>query len=213
MSTTIVRKFSSKGPFNLSDEAMQRGREHLKSVGIDFDRLPKIIWPDDAVYAYQKHIYAPWEYTTKADVRRKRQEDAKLKLRYKRGEYRALKRLPAYVWVFYCPGISGIFEGWWTYIIGRGFQHGGKRKQNSDLILKAMELFPLTLHQAEDDWEAREDWMMAFAKRYQRGKWCGKPQGKAPIWCEVQGNCIEKILERTEWPGKKGIDYVSDLRT
>ncbi len=194
--------------FNLSDEAKRRAKEHLEKAGIRLDQVPPLIWPDDAISAYQPHMYAPWQFTTKADIRRKRQEDAKHVLWFKR-EYGVSKRLPAYVWVFWCPGISGIFEGWWTYIIGRGFSHGGKFQTDSDLILKAMDLFPVilpSLFDLKEDWRAREVWMMEFAKRYQRCKWCGKPQGKAPIWCEVEGNDIIKILSRAEWP-KQGVKF------
>ena len=27
-----------------------------------------------------------------------------------------------------------------------------------------------------------------------------KPQGKAPIWAEVKGSSIVRILDRAEWP-------------
>lgn len=204
MSTVVMR--SKKGNESLiarigmTDEKRCRVREHLISLGVQVDRLQPIIWPEGAVSAYRKHKYAPWEYTTKADLlrdKRKRRMNHRIWM-----ESQITHRRRLYVWVFWCPGISGIFEGWWTYIIGCGVEHGGKYSTDSNLILRAMELFPIiepVLFGIEEDWEQRERWMIEFAKRYQRGVWCGKPQGKALIWAEVKGNSIEKILGRAQW--------------
>ena len=41
--------------------------------------------------------------------------------------------------------------------------------------------------------------MVEFAKRYQRGRRGGKPQGKVPVWVEVKDGYIKKILTRAEW--------------
>jgi len=198
MSCAVSRKFK----ISLSDDARRRATAHLISLGYREKQLQPIVWPEDAVSAYRRNIILPWEFTTNADLKRRRQERAKKILWWKR-EYGVIYRRPLYVWVFWCPGISGIFEGWWTYIIGRGVEHGGKYTQDSDLILRAMELFPMSesvLFGIEEDWQQRERWMKEFAKRYQRGVRCGKPQGKAPIWAKVEGNSIVKILGRAQWP-------------
>lgn len=162
-----------------------------------------IAWPEGSVSAYRKHRLATWEFTTKADLLQERRERMESHLWQKR-EYGVIHIQPLYVWVFWCPGVFGFaYRGWWTYIIGRGVEHGGKYSTGSSLILQAMELFPIIEPKLfEEDWQQSESWMKEFAKRYQRGYWCGKPQGKAPIWAEVQGTRIKKILGRAEWPSK-----------
>jgi len=211
MSTVVIRnRKKPSGPlFNLSDEARERAKKHLKEVaGIDVEKLPHLIWPDDAVSAYQEHTYAPWKFTTKDDIKRKRQENAKRVLYWKR-DSGIIRRKPVYVWVFWVPG--WLFGGWWTYLIGRGVEHGGKYQTNSDLILQAMKMFPVvesTLFDVEEGWKEREKWMIAFAKRYQRGARAGKPQGKAPIWAEIQGNQIIRLLDRAEWPENLQINSI-----
>ena len=200
MGTVITRSF--KEGSLLSAAGQRRAKEHLLSLGYTEEQLQPIIWPEDAVSAHRDHVGQPWEFTTKADILRRKCERHRNNRKHHRNwmESQITHRRRLYVWVFWCPGISGIFEGWWTYIIGCGVKHGGKYSTDSNLILQAMELFPVTDPRLFDmDWEQRERWMKEFAKRYQRGLWCGKPQGKAPIWAEVKGNSIEKILGRAEW--------------
>jgi len=204
------RDKNAKGFLSLSDDARRRAREYLESAGIAVERLPPLIWPDDAVSAYHEHMYAPWKFTTKADIRRKKIEKMNESLQWKR-EDGVVRRVPLYVWVFHCPGVSGFaFKGWWTYLIGiKGECYGGGHKGNVEggLFDKIKELFPIAdpmLHGIEEGWEQDERWMKGFARRYQRGKWCGKPQGKAPVWAEIEGNSIRKILSRAEWPMTKG---------
>lgn len=195
-----------------SDEGLKRAKKHLEYLGIRWDKIPPFDPPDDAVSASRDSnlgdYYAPWVYTTKSDILREKRERRERHLAYVREleENNIVRRRPLYVWVFWCPGVSGFFEGWWTYIIGRGIEHGGKCCKDSNLILRAMELFPIiegTLFGIGEDWEERERWMKEFAKRYQRGCWCGKPQGKALIWANVKGSNIERILGRAEWPKRK----------
>jgi hypothetical protein len=64
-----------------------------------------------------------------------------------------------------------------------------------------MELFPLvepTLFGPP----SIEDWKIKFSKQYQRGRHCGKPQGKAAVWAEVRGSSVVEILGRAEWVQK-----------
>lgn len=188
-------------PIKLSEDAQRRIRVDMEAIGYNVDDIQPLDWPEGAVSACREHMYAPWQYTTKADIRRKRQKDAKEVLWLKR-EYKVIHKRAAYVWVFWCPGISGCFRGWWTYLKGNGFDHGGTHQTDSDLILEAMRMFPVvepSLFDVGEDWEVREKWMIEFAKYYQRGVWCGKPQGKAPIWVEVKENNIEKILGHAGW--------------
>lgn len=194
-----------------SDESRKRARKHLEYLNIQWDKIPPFDPPDDAVSASRKtslgDYYQPWVYTTKADVLRKKRERKEENRQFVlwQEESNIIRRKPLYVWVFWCPGISGIFEGWWTYIIGSGIEYGGRYCDDSDLIYQAMELFPVieqtepTLFGIVHDWEQREIWMEEFAKRYQRGTRSGKPQGKALIWAEVKGNSIQRILGRGQW--------------
>jgi len=131
---------------------------------------------------------------TWADVKQSRRERQKEILALKRSNYDQIQRRPLYVWVFWCPGISGFFEGLWTYIVGvAGDYHGGGYKGEVDgrLLDEVMRLFPVSV--------SRNQWQEEFVKKYPaRDKHCGRPQGKAPIWAEVQGNSILKILGRAE---------------
>ena len=201
MSFVINRNFIS--PI-LSEAGRQRAREQLISLGYRPEAFKPIVWPEDAVEAYRSYVGAPWEFTTKADIRRRKwklRENHRIWL-----ESQVTHRRLLYVWVFWCPGVGGFaFRGWWTYIIGCNVEHGGKHSQDSVLISRAMGMFPVvepTLFGM--DWEQRERWMIEFAKRYQRGTWCGKPQGKALVWAEVKGTSIEKILGRAEWASPHG---------
>lgn len=209
MSTVVIR--SNKGNDDLiagikmTDKKRLRIREYLVSVGIQVDRLQPLIWPEGAVSAYKEYMYAPWEYTTKADILRQKRQRRRTHRIWM--ESRITHRRRLYVWVFWCPGVGGFaFRGWWTYIIGCGVEYGGKLIFDTEPILQAMRLFPViepTLF--EEDWEQRERWMIEFAKRYQRGLWCGKPQGKALIWAEVRGSTIIKILGRAQWHPRSGV--------
>ena len=197
MGTLINRNFS----ISLSEDARRRAREYLLSRGYREEQLKPIVWPEGAVSAHRRYSGAPWEFILKSDILRAKRERMERNLWWKR-EYGVIHRRPLYIWVFWCPGVGGFaFRGWWTYIIGRGVEHGGKRSVATEPILRAMELFPVIEPRLfEEDWQQRERWMKEFVKRYRRGKWCGKPQGKAPIWAEIEGSSIVKILGRAEWP-------------
>ncbi len=200
MTTIVIRSKQGKGGglLNLSEDARRRAREHLKSLRIRLERVQPLIWPEDAVSAYRKHIYAPWTFTLKSDILRRKREDMERSLRRKR-EDEVIHRRALYVWVFWCPGISGCFEGWWLYLIGRGFETSKYFEHDSKRVARLMELFPLiepTLFGSPDI----RKWKMEFVRCYQKGRWCGKPQGKAPIWVEIKNNYIFNILGRAEWP-------------
>ena len=204
MTTVIHRPRKGMKPaFALNDGQRKRVDEHLKSVGIDVDRLPKCIWPDDAVSAWQEHPYAPWQFRYKGDIRREKMDRMNQRLWYKR-EYGRTEIRALYVWVFWCPGISGIFEGLWTYIVGNSRRyHGGgyKGEVTGKLLGIVMDMFPVANPHPLFPLEHR-DWMPLFIKKYGRGKWCGKPQGKAPILAEVQHGRIKWIIGPAEWPNE-----------
>ena len=188
-----------RGFLNLSPEANQRATEYLRSVGWDVDRIKPLIWPEDAVSAYRDHPYDPWKFVTKLDVKQRRQREAKEVLWYKRNDG-VIKRRAAYVWVFWCPGISGIFfRGWYIYVIGNGFDWSGKL--SSKLGKRILELFPF-VEPVLFGTPNEKKWMGGFVKRFKKGKWGGRWQGKTPVWVEVKGCNITKIIERVEWPRK-----------
>lgn len=141
------------------------------------------------------------------EVIQSRRERQKEILEQKRSSYGQIQKKPLYVWVFWCPGVGGFaFRGWWTYVVGVGREyHGGgyKGELAGHLLDDVTRLFPVagqTLFSWKYGWREREKWMKGFIKRYRRGTWCGRPQGKAPIWVEVKGGSIRKILGRAEWP-------------
>lgn len=207
MSTVIRRDFLSKagGLFSLSDDARRRAREYLASVGYDAARIQPIVWPEDAVSAYKAHTSAAWQFTTRADVLARRRELMEDNLQLKR-EDGVIRRVPLYVWVFWCPGVSGVFRGWWTYFVGLNCEYrGGGYKGEADGALwdRVQELFPVIdpiLPGIERGWRQDERWMKEFARRYRRGTRSGEPQGKAPVWAEVEGGWIKRLLSRAEWP-------------
>ncbi|MCK4819507.1 hypothetical protein KA005_27315 [bacterium] len=200
MSCIVIRnkKKPNGFPLKLSDEARRRARKDLKDRGVDVDRISLLVWPEDAVSAYQKHVWAPWQYTTKADIRRKRQEDAKQALWFKR-EYGTVYRRALYVWAFYVPGF--FFSGWWIYLVGIGHDyHGGgyKGQVDGNLLDNLLRLFPLV---EPDLFETNCDkWIAEFVKRYQKGRRGGKPQGKALVWAQIKDGYVERILSKAELP-------------
>ncbi len=190
----------------LSDDGCRRVREHLKSAGIDFDSIPKLVWPEGAVSASQKHMYAPWEFIYKSDILKAKKEGMEQNLWWKR-QYHTTEIRALYVWVFWCPGISGFFKGLWTYFVGIGgdYRGGGyKGEVSGSLLDDVMDLFPLVdkplFTKNNNVWEYHNEWQQRFVRKYQRGKWCGKPQGKAPVWAEVEEGSVKKIIGRIQWP-------------
>lgn len=187
--------------FLLSEDSRERAKAHLVTVGIDVDRIPPLIWPDDAVAAYQEHTYAPWQFTTKADVRRRKIKEMERSLWHKR-EYGVVERRALYVWVFWCPGLFGFaYRGWWLYYIGRGIESGKYLERDKDMMAQITRLFPVLAPDLFGHLDMHE-WKQVFVRRYRRGFWCGKPQGKAPVWAEVEGDHIRRLISRAEWPGQ-----------
>lgn len=161
-----------------------------------------IDWPDNAVSACREQMYAPWQFTTKPDILQKRQERMEHHLWWKR-EYKVTRRKALYVWVFWCPGINNFFfRGWWLYLIGRGISYGKYLERDKKTVSRLIELFPLVKPRLFGPPDI-DEWKAEFVKQFQRGYWCGKPQGKSPIWAEVEGNSIRRILSRTKWPNNK----------
>ena len=207
--SSIVRrpKKGSRPHWQLSGAQYAKAKEQLLAAGIDMDRSPKINWPEGSVSASRDYMYDQWKYRYKSDILREKKERMESRLWWKR-EYGVVQRRALYVWVFWCPGISGLFEGLWSYIkgIGKEYHSGGKKGDLDGLLLdKVMELFPLVDKPLFPDWRYYEEWRKQFIKKYpSRTKWCGKQQGKAPVWAEVEGDSVNKILRRAEWPDQAG---------
>jgi len=155
-------------------------------------------WPDDAVSAVRWLPGDPWQFTFKADILRRKRERMEEALHFKR-DFGRIGRRALFVWVFWCPGLGGFaFRGWWTYLIGLGgarYSAGGvKGGVGGQNLCRVMELFPVAnpypLLGPVDPY----DWMPLFARKYQRGRWCGKPQGKAAVWATIQGEAVLEIL-------------------
>lgn len=197
----------------LSADGRRRAREHLLSLGHREEDLNPIEWPDDAVSAYQRHRGDPWQFITNADIRRNRQERAKERLTWVRGERFVTKVQPMYVWVFFCHGIGGeicnpwgkrvggnLFCGWYTYLIGRGISVAlNFRSNNWYLQDRVMELFPLVKAETLFDPPDFEKWMVEFAKKYQRYSPHFSCQGKAVVYAEVKNGHIQEITGKGKW--------------
>jgi len=185
------------GGFSFNPEARQRAKDHLLSVGYRPEQLKPIEWPEDAVYA-TRSPRGDWEFTYKSDILAERRKRMQRCLYWKR-EHDAVYTVPAYVWVFHIPG-SNFYPGWWTYLIGKNIAE----KANS-YIDQIMEFFPVL---RVSFWLFNDDmvdkiWMEEFAKVYSCGRCGGKPEGKAPVWVNVQNGSIIEILGRGKWHSGK----------
>lgn len=205
MGTVVIRSRNPKGLLNLSEDTRRRAREYLQAQGIRLDKIPRLFWPEDAISAYQETIYSPWQFTTKGDIRRAKIARMEEHLRRKR-ERKGPERRWLYVWVFHCPGISGFFRGWYTYLVGgRGSDYN--LYYSDDIGRQLMGLFPLCESSLFDQdqqptWfglNMPDEWMMRFVKLYRRGCWAGKPQGKAAIRAEMEGNRVTHIIDKVKW--------------
>ncbi len=197
--STVIKRYTGGDGLLSNPLTRERAREYLISMGHSPESLKPIVWPEGAVSAHRNHRGEPWQFVTVADLRRERQESAKKILARKRET--AEKRI-AYVWTFCVPD-QAFFCGWWTYIIGCGFGEGGKYGLPNELHERILELFPMVEAGLFGplNWKDEEKWQIAFANKYQKGLWCGRPQGKSPIWVNVRGGQIEEITGRAEWPG------------
>ena len=106
MSCVVERKFNSG--FILTKKGRKKAKAYLLSVGIDLDKSPKLIWPDDAIRAYRNHYMEQWQFIYKSDIIKLKIKEQKDNLWMKR-EYKVTRKVPLYVWVFYCPGIRTAF--------------------------------------------------------------------------------------------------------
>ena len=162
--------------------------------------------PSGAISAHREYPGAPWQFTTKADIRRAKKERMVSNLYYKR-ECRVTEKRCLYVWVFFCPGISGVFfRGWYTYLVGLP-SRDYDLYYGEEVRKRLLALFPYydeslfsKPHKAVHGIGMPEEWMQRFVKAHQRGKWGGKGQGKAPLWADVCDNQVTKIYGRAEWP-------------
>jgi len=163
---------------------------HRMQLGID--------WPEGAISASRGHRSQPWRFYTIADKLAKKRKRNEERLWIKR-EYGVVRKVALYAWVFWCPGINFfIYRGWWTYLVGRGISYGVDFRGGSvRLQSRLMELFPVGDRSLFGDFG---EWKAEFVKRYQRGCRSGKPQGKAPVWAEVAGGGVKRLLSRAEWP-------------
>lgn len=157
-------------------------------------------WSPHVVARIQEHPNGPWRSVTKDDVRHRKIEKMNRHLYWKR-EYGLVQTRPLYVWVFWCPGISGFaFRGWWLYLIGIGISEG--KYLRDSLKSQVLELFPLVEPDIFTGYNF-EKWKKEFVRRFPKGTHCGKPQGKAVIWAEVKGERIERLLRRDDWPMRR----------
>jgi hypothetical protein len=180
-----------------------RNKEAELDEGHIFHGLHKSIpWPEDGITAYRSHPGAQWTFTTIADVLACKREKMENNLRHKR-EYDTVKRVPLYVWVFFCPGINFfIFRGWWLYLKGLNYCDGKYLERDTELVKSIMKMFPLVEGNLFGHGDI-EKWKQEFVKKYPaKNKWGGKPQGKSPVWAEFKNGRFIRLIERAEWPRK-----------
>lgn len=214
MTSIIARPRKDCKPM-ISEEAYERLKQHLISMGYRENDLQPIVWPEGSISAYRDHSEQPWTFRYKADVLREKKERMDHNLWTKR-KYGILEYRPIYIWVFHCPGIfGGIFEGWWIYMVRAGgiLRGGGCRGSvEGHLLNQILEMFPLVDKGLFDNTIDIEEWKQAFVKKYQRGKWCRKPQGKAPVLAEIKNGCVNNIIKKLNWPNHKGANQCHQVK-
>ena len=177
-----------------------RNKEVAADASHPFHRMQlSIPWPEGAISAARGMTLdgrSSWSFYTVADKLKQKREKMENQLFMKR-EFSIVRRVPLYVWVFWVPG--DIYSGWWTYIVGCGISQDVNFRGIARHMSRVMELFPLVAPPLFGDPDF-EKWQREFVKKYPRGCRGGKPQGKAPVWAEVNGKRIERLLSRAEWP-------------
>jgi hypothetical protein len=173
--------------------------------------LPEEFWtrfgPDTAIVDTN---YEPPRVATYADLgRRKRQKQDDNLRSNRRPSWCGPNRRAIYVWVFHCPGISGVYEGWWTYLLWRGGDSGKYLDRDEKIIRQLMELFPLAGTTLFGPALTHRQWQVRFARafccRHPDGtprKHAGRIQGKALLWAEFHGDSFWRILGRAYLPSQ-----------
>jgi len=155
----------------------------------DFLTERMLDWPPDAVSAFRDRTDHQWQFRTVADVLREKRERMEASLRHKRRSG-VVSRRAVHVWSFFTPGIhGGFYMGWWMYLRGIGGQTlpGGGRKGclGGDLLRRVRELFPVPGQDMLFGPIGSKDYAEAFASTYRRGTHCGRPQGLAACWAQI----------------------------
>jgi hypothetical protein len=85
-----------------------------------------------------------------------------------------------------------LLGGWHTYLDGVGFSVWVR--PGSFLVGDILARFPVSEPSLFSEIGLLEDWMPTFAKRHQRGVFCGKPRGVAYCWIKIYGGYPQRIL-------------------
>lgn len=211
--SVMTREFAKRMELSwFTPEARERLKKHLLSVGYTEDQLKPIEWPDDAVSAHREDCRDPWQFVTKGDIRRRRRKEAKDQLTMIREDGLVERRAMRLV-VYYFPGYFtfGAFQGWYTALHGvNDFEYfsNWKYRFDKEIINQIMKMFPLVERGLWCDKDTFESWMKKFVKEHPirvRRKDMVKIIGSAPVWVEVKGSKVIKILEVGQWPARKAV--------
>lgn len=153
-------------------------------------------WPQGAVSA-RRNMDGSVAFTTRDDLLRARREQMERCLWAKR-ECGVVSRRALSLWVFWCPGLAGFaFRGWWAYLQGVGGREvcGGGVKGNvaGAMLAELMQMFPVPNPHPLLPLSPYE-WKPLFARHYQRGRHCRRPQGRAAIWADMRGDQVQRLL-------------------
>lgn len=129
------------------------------------------------------------KFITYADLGREKKEKQRRQLQEKLRYYGPV-RYAAYLWVFFCPGISGFLRQYYLYLwtLKNNWALDFRRDWQCDFerddiisVGSAMRMFPCGLLAIPQNFEL---WKEEFAKRYRRpGRF--KKQGLIPGWLEL----------------------------
>lgn len=166
--------------------------------GVREDIKPLILSPPDNVAGYESDGYFRRAVTWKIFMERRRERQKK-RLEDKRSCWDFVRKIPLFIWVFHCPGISGIYEGTWLYFKGREKYYGGgfKGSIGCELLDRVIALFPLVEKDLFGNYDF-ELWKSLFIKKYKKGCWAGRPQGLTPVWTLVRGGQVLEITDKIQ---------------
>lgn len=141
----------------------------------------------EVAYLYKTYSHSEWEEVTYKHLLEKKINNQLLELERKRI---APVTKPCFIWVFY--NNSWIMGGWYIYIKTLKEDYAlNFRNHQSDIICKAMNMFPCGVLPLEENFEA---WCENFAKQFNRTGFNRKrKQGIATCFCKIENQRIVDI--------------------
>lgn len=113
-------------------------------------------YPTDVVYVVNGHAI------TRTDILENKRRRQRRRLEWKRRNWEPVVR-PCFIWTFYNAGF--IYGGWWLYIKTAKESFRVTLRNDKEMILKIMDLFPCGLLPIIENFDR---WKATFAETYHR---------------------------------------------